>query len=141
MAFNNIEHKALAKSKKKSHKKKLERLKTKKDGEVDVLINNLHEEVFENIDCLQCANCCTTTGPLFKQKDIDRISKHLGQTPGNFIDQYLRIDEEHDYVLQSLPCTFLGKDNYCSIYDVAPKACRTYPHTDSRKQKPQFKGR
>jgi Fe-S-cluster containining protein len=50
-----------------------------------------------------------------------------------FITQYLRIDEENDYVLQTVPCTFLGEDNYCSIYDVRPKACREFPHTDRKK--------
>jgi hypothetical protein len=45
----------------------------------------------------------------------------------------LRIDEDKDYVLQSVPCTFLGADNYCSIYDVRPKACREFPHTDRKK--------
>ena len=52
--------------------------------------------------------------------------------PQQFIDQYLRIDEDKDYVLQNVPCTFLGHDNYCLIYDVRPKACREYPHTDRK---------
>ncbi|MBT6808887.1 MAG: YkgJ family cysteine cluster protein, partial [Flavobacteriales bacterium] len=34
----------------------------------------------------------------------------------------------------SVPCTFLGMDNYCSIYEVRPKACREFPHTDRIKQ-------
>ena len=48
-------------------------------------------------------------------------------------DLDLEDDEENDYVLQSVPCTFLGADNYCSIYDVRPKACREFPHTDRKK--------
>ena len=31
-----------------------------------------HDEVFEEIDCLSCANCCKTTGPLFTEKDIEK---------------------------------------------------------------------
>jgi len=50
-----------------------------------------------------------------------------------FIEKYLRLDEENDYVLQKVPCTFLGTDNYCSIYDIRPKACREFPHTDRKK--------
>ena len=46
----------------------------------------------------------------------------------------MRIDEDNDYVLKSVPCTFLGEDNCCSIYEVRPKACREYPHTDRIKQ-------
>jgi Fe-S-cluster containining protein len=53
--------------------------------------------------------------------------------PQQFIDAYLQMDEENDYVLQQVPCTFLGADNYCTIYDVRPKACREFPHTDRKK--------
>jgi Fe-S-cluster containining protein len=82
---------------------------------------------------LQCANCCKTTGPLFNAQDIERISKHFRQKPQQFIETYLQIDEDQDYVLQSVPCTFLDAENYCSIYDVRPKACREFPHTDRKK--------
>ena len=29
--------------------------------------------------------------------------------------------------------SILGGDNLCSIYDVRPKACREFPHTDRKK--------
>ena len=94
----------------------------------------MHKEVFECTDCLKCANCCKTTGPLFTDKDINSIAKYLRIKPSVFTKKYLRIDEDLDYVLQTVPCAFLGKDNYCSIYDVRPKACREFPHTDRIKQ-------
>jgi len=83
---------------------------------------------------MKCANCCKTTGPLFTDKDISRISKHLRIKPSKFTEKYLRIDEDRDYVLKTVPCAFLGEDNYCTIYNVRPKACREYPHTDRIKQ-------
>ena len=82
---------------------------------------------------MQCANCCKTTGPLLTNIDIERISKHLRLKPSEFINRYLRIDEDKDYIFQSMPCPFLASDNYCLIYDVRPKACREYPHTDRKK--------
>ena len=91
---------------------------------------NIHDAVFENTNCLECANCCKTTGPLFTTKDIDRISKHLNLTPQQFVAEYLKKDEDGDWVLQSLPCPFLGDDNHCQIYTQRPLACREYPHTD-----------
>ena len=109
-------------------------LKKVKPKDLDKLIHPIHEEVFACTDCLECANCCTTTGPLFTDKDISRIAKHLRIKPSEFTEKYLRIDEDRDYVLQSVPCTFLGKDNYCSIYEFRPKACREFPHTDRIKQ-------
>jgi hypothetical protein len=70
---------------------------------------------------------------LFTSADIERVSKHLKQKPQRFVEQYLRIDEDQDYVLQSVPCAFLDHENACMIYDVRPKACREFPHTDRKK--------
>ena len=84
------------------------------------------------MDCLSCANCCKTTSPIFRDADIRRISKHLRIKEGKFISDFLRMDEEQDYVLKSSPCSFLDNDNSCSIYDVRPLACREYPHTDRK---------
>ncbi len=50
-----------------------------------------------------------------------------------FEGTYLRTDEDGDKVFQSMPCPFLGKDNLCSIYEMRPKACREFPHTDRKK--------
>ena len=96
-------------------------------------MQELHEAEFKKTDCLKCANCCKTTGPLFTAKDIERISKHLKLKPKQFTEQFLLLDEDNDYVLQAVPCTFLGADNYCSIYEVRPKACREFPHTNRKK--------
>ena len=49
---------------------------------------------------------------------------------GEFIETYLRLDEEGDYVAKSAPCPFLGSDNYCSIYEVRPSDCERFPYTD-----------
>ncbi|MCF1421225.1 YkgJ family cysteine cluster protein [Mangrovimonas futianensis] len=123
----------LAKDKHKENKSFFQKLKKKPPKDLDYIMQELHEEEFERTDCLKCANCCKTTGPLFTDKDVERISKHFKMKPQQFIDIYLRIDEDRDYVLQQVPCTFLGADNYCSIYEVRPKACREYPHTDRKK--------
>ena len=114
----------------KSTRKLIVRLRKMRKGDVDKKIHHLHQEAFSKIDCLECANCCKTTGPLFTNKDISSIAGHLNIPPSEFINKYLRIDEDNDYVLQTVPCPFLGIDNYCSIYEFRPKACREYPHTD-----------
>ncbi len=121
-----------AKDKHKENKKFLARLRKKPGKDLDNIMQNIHTEEFLKTDCLTCANCCKTTGPLFTHKDVERISKHFRIKPGKFIDTYLRIDEDNDMVLKEVPCTFLGTDNYCSIYEVRPKACREYPHTDRK---------
>ncbi len=123
----------LAKDKQNENKKFFAKLRNKPPKKLDYIMQELHEEEFERTDCLTCANCCKTTGPLFTDKDIKRISKHFRMKEFDFINSYLRIDEDKDYVLQETPCTFLGADNYCSIYEVRPKACREFPHTDRKK--------
>ncbi|AQX04235.1 Fe-S-oxidoreductase [Elizabethkingia meningoseptica] len=122
-----------ARLKHKEHKKFLETLKKKPPKNLDYVVQETHDEVFEEIDCLQCANCCKTTGPLFTEKDIERIAKHLRLKPSEFEAKFLRVDEDQDKILQNLPCFFLMDDNKCSIYEVRPKACREYPHTDRKK--------
>ena len=123
----------LVKDKQPENKKFFDKLKKKTPKNLDYLMQDLHDTEFKKTNCLNCANCCKTTGPLFTTADVERISKHLKQKPQQFIDCYLRIDEENDYVLQTVPCTFLHIDNSCSIYDVRPKACREFPHTDRKK--------
>lgn len=101
--------------------------------DVDDAFHQMHEAVFQEIDCLDCANCCKTTSPIFYQTDIDRLARHFRIRPGELIEKYLRVDEDKDYVLKSSPCPFLLDDNRCEVYDSRPKACREYPHTDRKK--------
>jgi Fe-S-cluster containining protein len=123
----------LAKDKHIENKKYFDKLKKKTPKNLDYVMQDLHEAEFRKTDCLKCANCCKTTGPFFTSADIERIAKHFKQKPQQFIDQHLRIDEDNDYVLKTVPCTFLDAENYCMVYDVRPKACREFPHTDRKK--------
>lgn len=111
----------------------LQRLKKNPPGNLDQKFHEHHDEVFGQINCLECANCCKTTGPLFTQKDIERLAAHFRMKPSAFLSTYLHLDEDGDYVLNVLPCPFLGSDNYCSVYEQRPNACREYPHTNQRK--------
>jgi Fe-S-cluster containining protein len=122
-----------AKQARNENKRFLQRLKKQKPKDLDHVAQSAHDEVFETVDCLECANCCKTTSPIFHSKDIDRMAKHFRVRPTAFIDQYLHVDEDSDYVLNSAPCPFLGADNYCSVYEARPNACREYPHTDRKR--------
>lgn len=122
-----------AKLRAKSNKKFLNRAKKMDARKVDGVFHALHDEVFEEIDCLTCANCCKTTSPIFYQTDIERAAKAKRMKPGDFVERYLNLDEDKDYVLKSSPCSFLGEDNRCDIYDSRPRACREYPHTNRKK--------
>lgn len=115
-------------------KKYFAKLKKKTPKQLDLLMQQLHEEEFAKADCLDCANCCKTSSPIFTDKDIARISKYFRMKEHQFISQYLHRDEDDFMVLQQAPCTFLDEnDNTCMIYDVRPKACAEYPHTNRKK--------
>lgn len=106
------------------------RLKGKK---LDDAFHAEHDKAFKRLDCLSCANCCKTTSPIFRDVDIKRIAKHLKTTEKKLIQDYLHMDDEGDYVLNSSPCVFLDeKDNTCGIYEHRPLACREYPHTNRK---------
>jgi Fe-S-cluster containining protein len=113
-------------------KKMVPKLKKKNPRQLDELFHGLHQQTFKKIDCLTCANCCKTTSPIFREVDIKRISKKLRMHVNQFIDAYLKVDEEKDYVLKTSPCAFLDSENYCTIYEDRPLACREYPHTDRK---------
>ena len=109
----------------------LEQLRQSKT-DIDSDFHDEHKAVFKELDCLECANCCKTTSPIFLQEDIGRISSYLKIKVGHFILKYLEMDEDGDFVLQKAPCVFLAEDNKCKVYDVRPKACSEYPHTNRK---------
>jgi uncharacterized protein len=119
----------------KSHRKVFNTLKQMSPHDVDALFHGAHESVFSYTDCLACANCCKTTPALITSEDVNRIAPSLGLTVKKFRALYVRTDEDGDEVIKSTPCPFLQSDNACSIYQVRPRACREYPHTNRRKMK------
>lgn len=122
----------IAQANKKENKAFLQKLKKQKPKDLDIVTNNFHDTAFQTIDCLKCANCCATTGPLLKNRDIDILSREFKLRPSQFTEQFLKIDEDGDWVFKKLPCPFLGSDNFCSVYSSRPTACRDYPHTQQR---------
>ena len=60
----------LAKDKHNENKKFFDKLKKKAPKNMDYIMQELHDKEFKKTDCLTCANCCKTTGPLFTLADI-----------------------------------------------------------------------
>jgi Fe-S-cluster containining protein len=113
------------------HEKKYKQFLQKPDKKSLLkVLPDLHDEAFKKIDCLDCAACCKNYSPRFKGPDIKRISKHVGMRETEFIDKYLVMDNDGDYVANTKPCPFLGSDNFCSIYDKRPSDCERFPYTD-----------
>lgn len=91
--------------------------------------------VWQEVDCLTCANCCKTMSPTFTPKDIKRIAAHLSMTPAQFKEKYLYLDKrENDWMNKLQPCQFLDlSTNMCSIYEVRPADCAGFPHHTKRR--------
>ncbi len=121
------------KSQKKANRKLAQKLKKKRPKDLDKVVHSAHDEAFEEIDCLKCANCCKTTSPGMHNKDVERLAKHLKLKPSEVVEQYMELDRDGEYVFRSAPCPFLGNDNYCTVYESRPLACREYPHTNRKR--------
>lgn len=92
------------------------------------LVIKADAEVWKEIDCTECANCCKTMTPIFNPADVKRIAGHLKLSVPNFKAEFLKQEEEtENWVVKSQPCPML-KDNKCSIYEVRPSDCAHFPH-------------
>lgn len=111
----------------------LKKLKKKKPKELDDFVHGLHIDAFSEFSCLDCANCCKTIGPRLIDKDVERLARHLKMKPSEFMEMYIRVDEDGDMIFREHPCPFLMPDNYCMVYESRPRACREYPHTDRKR--------
>jgi len=123
----------LAKKKQKENAAFFRQLTSKLSAKVDEAFHALHEDVFNEVNCLDCGNCCKSLGPRLTDADIRRISSVLKVKPSELTEKYLLLDEDNDYVFRQMPCPFLAEDNYCRIYENRPRACRDYPHTNRRR--------
>lgn len=99
--------------------------------QLNELASKIDAEVFAKTDCLECGNCCKSAPPIVTKKDIKRIAKFLKSTPKQIERQYVIKDINGEMSFDRIPCNFLGKDNYCSIYEARPTACRDFPHINS----------
>lgn len=101
---------------------------------IDRLTPILEKEVWNEIDCLSCANCCKKMTPTFTKQDIKRISAHFNETPEVFTKKWLKKDSNKDMVNKQQPCQFLDlSTNKCSIYAIRPVDCSGFPHLSKKK--------
>jgi Fe-S-cluster containining protein len=100
----------------------------------DVLTAMAEKEVWKEIDCLSCANCCKQMSPTYTTTDINRIAAHEKMEPEEFKRKWLYKDRTGDWLNKSTPCQFLNlTTNKCRIYEVRPVDCMGFPHLSKRK--------
>jgi hypothetical protein len=120
---------------KKYLKRFLNKVEKNPPRDLDKLTEKLNTEIWQNIDCLTCANCCKTMTPTYTPKDITRISAYLGMTRKQFKDKWLYFDKKDgDWMNVQRPCQFLDlTTNMCRIYEVRPADCAGFPHFTKKK--------
>ncbi len=98
---------------------------------IDAFAKNANKTAFEKIDCLACGNCCKAMTPTFNEADIKRIARHFTMRSEEFKDTYLDYETKgKDWINKKMPCSFLNQtSNKCSIYDIRPHDCASFPHT------------
>lgn len=101
--------------------------KSKKRG-IRQLAEATDKEVWKEVACLDCANCCKKMTPTYTKKDINRIASHFNMSYQQFFDKWLKYDTNKDIINKTSPCQFLGKDRKCSIYEIRPQDCAEFPH-------------
>jgi uncharacterized protein len=116
---------------KRSFRKFLTKLEKERPKKLFSVTATIEKEVWKEVECLSCANCCKTMTPTFTPADMKRISAHFGQTVDEFKEKWLRKEKKKDgdWMNKKEPCQFLDtKDNKCSIYEIRPADCAGFPH-------------
>ena len=108
----------------------------RKSEEIDELVRETTDEVWRQIDCTDCANCCRKLQIVVDCDDIDRLAQHFRLTAKEFRKRHVVKGEDGELVLNRRPCPFL-EGNICSVYDHRPKACHDFPYLHA----PEFRTR
>jgi len=96
----------------------------------DRILRRIAQGVEDQIDCLQCANCCRVATAKVNERDVDRLSKYLGIKPARFLAEFTVKSEEEGVVLrrdEKTGCVFLN-GNECTVYEARPESCQKFPN-------------
>lgn len=113
----------------------LKRLEKKPPRGLDSIAIEASHNVWHEVACLSCANCCKVMTPTYTPGDIKRISNYLQLSTTDFKNKWLKKERAtSEWINKTTPCQFLDlKTNFCSIYEVRPVDCAGFPHLTKRK--------
>ena len=120
---------------KKAFKKYLSKVEKNPPKNINAIVDKVNTEVWQEIDCITCANCCKKMTPTFTIKDIKSIAIHFDMTPKEVKEKWLHQDKKNgDWINVNQPCQFLNlSTNMCAIYEVRPADCAGFPHLKKKK--------
>ena len=88
------------------------------------------EQVHDEIDCRECAECCRVTEVQLAKRDVEKLAKFLRLREKDFLDQYTMTGEDGELILKRTKeagCVFLA-GNECTVYEARPGNCERFPH-------------
>ncbi len=88
----------LSNSKKSVNKVFFKYLRQYYPGELDDLVHQAHKKVFSEVDCLQSTICYKSISPQLFRADIEHMAGALKMKTSDFMDQYIKTDEDNDLV-------------------------------------------
>lgn len=120
---------------KKKFKQFLGKVEKNPPKNINAIVDKVDAAVWQEIDCLSCANCCKKMTPTFTKADIKTIATFFEISDQEFKDKWLKFDKkDKDWVNTTQPCQFLNRqNNMCSIYEVRPLDCAGFPHLKKKK--------
>ena len=123
------------KKRRKDLRKLLNRVEKKPQRSIQSIAVKAAGKVWDEVDCLSCANCCKVMTPTYTNSDMTRIADHLNIPVEEMKNKWLKRERySGDWVNKSTPCQFLDiKTNLCSIYEVRPTDCAGFPHLNKRR--------
>ncbi len=121
-----------------THRSRLRRFLTKLENnppkELDLIAEEIDKEVWQEVNCLACSNCCRNMTPTFTFQDLKRIASHFRMSIPDFKKKWLYKNKKGEWMNKSQPCQFLDlKTNMCSIYAIRPADCAGFPHLTKKK--------
>jgi uncharacterized protein len=102
----------------------------KSHGHSDRILRRIAEDVEEQIDCTQCANCCKVATAKVSDRDVVRLARYLRIKPAQLLADYTLCGGEEGVILRRTEdhgCVFLDGTT-CTVYDARPETCQRFPH-------------
>jgi Fe-S-cluster containining protein len=93
-------------------------------------LNECFKFVRSNFKCEKCARCCICEYDItITEKEARKISKEKNVPVSNIVDKRLKEGRLYFFLKHQKhePCMFLVNKE-CSIYNIRPDSCKTYPH-------------
>jgi Fe-S-cluster containining protein len=96
----------------------------------DRVLRRIAEDIEEQIDCTQCANCCKVATTKVSERDVEHLARYLRIKPAQFLKDYTMESGDEGVVLRRTEedgCVFLDGTT-CTVYEARPETCQRFPH-------------